>query len=171
MGRCDAGSDASLCRCATSGGSDGTSAGTIPIKADEAKARSADDAAVMRHTRGWPRTEPGSFERTLPSRRGWPRVDAARPGLRGRQGDRRAAAHSIASEKSSVAAALAQRLPLAAHVRGDAFRRMVVAGRAETTPPLSAAGQAQLQVRHRLAALVADGYAEAGIAAVVQDLY
>lgn len=30
---------------------------------------------------------------------------------------------------------------------------------------------AQLHLRHRLAALVADGYAEAGITAVVQDLY
>src|SRR5918998_4720791 len=38
-------------------------------------------------------------------------------------------------------------------------------------PPLSGAGRAQLHLRHRLAALVADEYATAGITAVVQDLY
>lgn len=36
---------------------------------------------------------------------------------------------------------------------------------------MSAAGRAQLNLRHCLAALVADEYAEAGITAVVQDLY
>lgn len=77
----------------------------------------------------------------------------------------------MAAGKSTVAQALAGRLPSAAHVRGDAFRRMIVSGRAEMNPPLSAAGQAQLHLRHHLAALVADGYAEAGLTAVVQDLY
>ncbi len=77
----------------------------------------------------------------------------------------------MAAGKSTVAQSLAQRLPSAAHVRGDAFRRMIVSGRAELTPPLSAAGRAQLNLRHRLAALVADEYAKAGITAVVQDLY
>ncbi|MGH3984613.1 MAG: adenylyl-sulfate kinase [Pseudonocardiaceae bacterium] len=48
----------------------------------------------------------------------------------------------MASGKSTVAQALAQRLPLAAHVRGDAFRWMIVSGRAELTPPLTAAARA-----------------------------
>jgi predicted kinase len=77
----------------------------------------------------------------------------------------------MAAGKSTVAQSLAQRLPSAAHVRGDAFRRMIVSRRAELTPPLSAAGRTQLNLRHRLAALVADEYATAGITAVVQDVY
>lgn len=43
----------------------------------------------------------------------------------------------MAAGKSTVAQALAARLPAAAHVRGDGFRRMIVSGRAEMTPPLS----------------------------------
>ena len=77
----------------------------------------------------------------------------------------------MAAGKSTVAQSLAQRLASAAHVRGDAFRRVIVSGRAEQTPPLRAAGRVQLNLRHCLAALVADEYAEAGITAVVQDLY
>ncbi|MDQ0761187.1 putative kinase [Streptomyces canus] len=37
----------------------------------------------------------------------------------------------MAAGKSTVAQALAERLPRAAHVRGDVFRRMIVSGRAE----------------------------------------
>ncbi len=77
----------------------------------------------------------------------------------------------MAAGKSTVAQTLAQRLPSAAHVRGDTFRRMIVSGRAELSPPLSADGRNQLELRHRLAALVADEYARTGITAVVQDLY
>lgn len=36
---------------------------------------------------------------------------------------------NMASGKSTVAQLLAERLPRAAHVRGDAFRRMIVTGR------------------------------------------
>jgi hypothetical protein len=39
------------------------------------------------------------------------------------------------------------------------------------TPPLDRDARAQLRLRHRLAARTADIYAEAGITAVVQDLY
>lgn len=77
----------------------------------------------------------------------------------------------MAAGKSTVAHALAQRLRCAAHVRGDAFRRMIVSGQAELTPPLTPRARAQLHLRHRLAARTADGYAQAGITAVVQDLY
>ena len=78
---------------------------------------------------------------------------------------------AMASGKSTIAQALAARLPRAAHVRGDAFRRMIVSGRASTDPPLGEAARAQLDLRQRLAALVADEYVAAGIAAIVQDLY
>ncbi|KAA0930448.1 AAA family ATPase [Streptomyces apricus] len=78
----------------------------------------------------------------------------------------------MAAGKSTVAQALAERLPRAAHVRGDVFRRMVVSGRAEYEPgagPESEA-EAQLRLRHRLSAATADAYARAGFTAVVQDV-
>ncbi|WAU79385.1 AAA family ATPase [Streptomyces sp. Qhu-G9] len=78
----------------------------------------------------------------------------------------------MAAGKSTVAQALAERLPRAAHVRGDAFRRMLVSGRAEYEPgagPGSEA-EAQLRLRYSLSAATADAYARAGFTAVVQDV-
>ena len=77
---------------------------------------------------------------------------------------------AMAAGKSTVAEALSRRLPLAAHVRGDLFRRLIVSGQAPMDPPLSERARHQLELRHTLAAQVADGYAAAGITAVVQDL-
>lgn len=76
----------------------------------------------------------------------------------------------MAAGKSTVAQGLAEGLPRAAHVRGDAFRRMIVSGRAEMVPSATEDARAQLQLRYRLAGLVADGYAEAGFTAVYQDI-
>ncbi|POX64703.1 phosphotransferase [Streptomyces sp. Ru62] len=92
----------------------------------------------------------------------------------------------MAAGKSTVAQRLAEALPRAAHVRGDAFRRMIVSGRAEYVPgedgdPTTRAGAehasraggeavAQLRLRYRLSAATADGYAAAGFTAVVQDV-
>ncbi|TDC71521.1 AAA family ATPase [Streptomyces hainanensis] len=76
----------------------------------------------------------------------------------------------MAAGKSTVAQLLAERLPRAAHVRGDVFRRMMVSGRAEMAPGESAEAWEQLLLRYRLAAGVADGYAAAGWTAVVQDV-
>ncbi|MDX3385720.1 phosphotransferase [Streptomyces sp. V2] len=76
----------------------------------------------------------------------------------------------MASGKSTVAQALAARLPRAAHVRGDVFRRMVVSGRADYLPDASAEAREQLLLRHRLSAATADAYADAGFTAVVQDV-
>ncbi|WP_405520053.1 AAA family ATPase [Streptomyces canus] len=76
----------------------------------------------------------------------------------------------MAAGKSTVAQALAERLPRAAHVRGDAFRRMIVSGRAEYLPGASGEASAQLRLRYRLSAATADAYAEAGFTAVVQDV-
>ncbi|WP_406633324.1 AAA family ATPase [Amycolatopsis sp. WGS_07] len=76
-----------------------------------------------------------------------------------------------AAGKSTVAQALAERLPKSAHVRGDAFRRMVVNGRVEmgpADPPAEAIRQ--LRLRYALAAQVADGYADAGFDVVLQDI-
>jgi chloramphenicol 3-O-phosphotransferase len=75
-----------------------------------------------------------------------------------------------AAGKSTVAQALAERLPRSAHVRGDVFRRFVVGGRADMSPEPGAEALAQLRLRHRLAAGVADGYAETGFTVVLQDV-
>ena len=77
----------------------------------------------------------------------------------------------MAAGKSTIADELARRLTRAAHVRGDAFRKMIVSGRADMSPPLSEAAKAQLRLRQQLAAVVATAYASAGVTAVVQDLY
>ncbi|MGP3916424.1 AAA family ATPase [Nonomuraea sp. 10N515B] len=75
-----------------------------------------------------------------------------------------------AAGKSTVAQALAERLPRAAHVRGDTFRRMVVSGRAEMTPEPIDEAVRQLHLRYRIAATTADLYAEAGFTPIVQDV-
>ncbi|GAA3489214.1 AAA family ATPase [Streptomyces cremeus] len=77
---------------------------------------------------------------------------------------------AMAAGKSTVAQALAERLPRAAHVRGDVFRRMVVTGRVEMTPDAGQEALAQLRLRYRLSAGTADAYAAAGYTAVVQDV-
>ncbi|ELS53668.1 AAA family ATPase [Streptomyces viridochromogenes] len=76
----------------------------------------------------------------------------------------------MAAGKSTVAQALAERLPRAAHVRGDVFRRMIVSGREEYEPGAGGEGEAQLRLRYRLSAATADAYAEAGFTAIVQDV-
>lgn len=76
----------------------------------------------------------------------------------------------MAAGKSTVAGLLAERLPQAAHVRGDTFRRMLVSGREEMLPGPTAEATAQLDLRHRIAATVADEYASDGWTAIVQDI-
>ncbi|GAP50958.1 AAA family ATPase [Streptomyces azureus] len=76
----------------------------------------------------------------------------------------------MAAGKSTVAQALAETLPRAAHVRGDVFRRMIVSGREEYVPGAGDEAEAQLRLRYCLSAATADAYAEAGFTAVVQDV-
>lgn len=76
----------------------------------------------------------------------------------------------MAAGKSTVAQALAEQLPRAAHVRGDVFRRMIVSGRAEYGPGADGEAEDQLLLRYRLSATTADAYARAGFTAVVQDV-
>ncbi|MEU6145156.1 AAA family ATPase [Streptomyces sp. NPDC047081] len=76
----------------------------------------------------------------------------------------------MAAGKSTVAQALAERLPRSAHVRGDVFRRMIVSGREDYVRGAGGEGEAQLRLRYRLSAATADAYAEAGFTAVVQDV-
>jgi predicted kinase len=76
----------------------------------------------------------------------------------------------MAAGKSTVAQALAERLPRSVHLRGDVFRRMIVNGRAEMNPRAEDAALAQLRLRYGLAAKAADGYCAAGFAVVYQDV-
>lgn len=75
-----------------------------------------------------------------------------------------------AAGKSTVAKLIAGQLPRSVHLRGDLFRRMVVGGRAEMSPPPSAEAIRQLRLRHQLTAEVADRYFEAGFTVVAQDI-
>src|SRR5947208_16070138 len=66
-------------------------------------------------------------------------------------------AHSVvlitgisAAGKSTVAELLARRFPQGVHVKGDVFRRMIVAGRAEMTASPSQQAYQQLRLRYRL---------------------
>lgn len=65
---------------------------------------------------------------------------------------------------------LARRFERGVHVRGDVYRRMVVAGRQEMTSAPSGEAWRQLRLRYRLGAATADTYHEAGFSVVVQDV-
>jgi predicted kinase len=77
---------------------------------------------------------------------------------------------TMAAGKSSVAQALAERLPRSVHLRGDLFRRMIVNGQAEMTFDLSTEAEHQLQLRYDLAVAAAKRYADAGFTVAYQDI-
>jgi predicted kinase len=77
---------------------------------------------------------------------------------------------NMAAGKSSVAQALAERLPKSVHLRGDIFRRMIVNGQAETTADLSEEAHQQFWLRYRLAVAAADLYLQVGFTVVYQDI-
>lgn len=76
----------------------------------------------------------------------------------------------MAAGKSTVAQALAERLPKSVHLRGDIFRKMVVGGREEMSPDASPEAFRQLELRYDLACHVASEYAAAGFHVVYQDV-
>lgn len=76
----------------------------------------------------------------------------------------------MAAGKSTVAQALAARLPRSVHLRGDAFRRMIVSGRADMASEPSSQALEQLRLRYRAAAAAARVYRGAGFAVVLQDV-
>lgn len=76
----------------------------------------------------------------------------------------------MAAGKSTVAQALAGRLPRSVHLRGDVFRRMIVNGQADITAENWAEAERQLHLRHQLATNAALTYAEAGFTVVYQDV-
>lgn len=79
-----------------------------------------------------------------------------------------------AAGKSTVARLLAERFERGVALSGDAYRRAIVAGRVEPEPDadglVTGAGLAQLRLRYRIAATVADMYAAEGFTAVWQDV-
>jgi cytidylate kinase len=75
-----------------------------------------------------------------------------------------------AAGKSTIADLLARQFDRGVHVKGDVFRRMVVAGRHEMTSHPSDEAWSQLRLRYRLGAATADAYHEAGFSVVVQDV-
>jgi chloramphenicol 3-O-phosphotransferase len=77
---------------------------------------------------------------------------------------------AMAAGKSTVAQLLAERLDRAVHLRGDAFRRMIVSGRVDPSPGTIDAWRGQLDLRYDLAAAAADRYAEAGFHVIYQDI-
>ena len=77
---------------------------------------------------------------------------------------------NMASGKSSVAQAVAERLPKSVHLRGDLFRRMIINGQAEMSVNLSEEAVRQLQLRYELAVTTAKRYADDGFTVVYQDI-
>jgi predicted kinase len=77
---------------------------------------------------------------------------------------------NMAAGKSSVAQALAEKLPKSVHLRGDIFRRAIVNGQAQMTLNLSAEAESQLRLRYQLAASAARQYLQAGFTVVYQDI-
>ena len=77
----------------------------------------------------------------------------------------------MASGKSTVAEALAERFPRSVHIRGDVFRRFIVNGQAEMNgESLSDDAVKQLHLRQELAAEAARKYADEGYTVVLQDI-
>lgn len=76
----------------------------------------------------------------------------------------------MAAGKSTVAQALAERLPRSVHVRGDVFRRFIINGRQEMTPSPSPEAVAQVWLRYELGAETARRYHAAGFDVVYQDV-
>lgn len=76
----------------------------------------------------------------------------------------------MAAGKSTVAQLVAERLPRSVHLRGDAFRRMIVNGRAQMGSALGDEAMAQLRLRYELAAGAARAYRRAGFDVVYQDV-
>ncbi len=77
----------------------------------------------------------------------------------------------MAAGKSTVAQLLAEHFERGVHLRGDEFRRMVVAGRHDMSPHGDPEADRQLALRHEIAAMVTNRYVESGFSVVVQDLF
>lgn len=77
----------------------------------------------------------------------------------------------MASGKSTTADLLARQFDRAVHLRGDIFRKMIVAGREEMTESPSKEALAQLDLRYRITAETAKQYHKEGFTVIMQDNY
>jgi len=77
---------------------------------------------------------------------------------------------AMAAGKSTVAQLLAEQFTRSVHLRGDAFRKMIVAGREDMRADPSPEALAQLRLRYELMANAADRYVAAGFTVVAQDV-
>ncbi|MFE3907407.1 AAA family ATPase [Streptomyces sp. NPDC059153] len=74
------------------------------------------------------------------------------------------------SGKSTVAAALAARLGMSAHVEVDALQQMIVSGGQWPSPTANAEADRQIFLRARNACLLADSFVRAGFIPVLDDV-
>ena len=75
----------------------------------------------------------------------------------------------MASGKSTVAQALAERFPRSAHVRGDSYRRSIINGRIEMSPEPAEDALGQLRLRYLMAISSAEQYRRHGFVTILQD--
>jgi chloramphenicol 3-O-phosphotransferase len=75
-----------------------------------------------------------------------------------------------AAGKSTAGRLLAARFERGVCLEGDVFRRSIVSGRHEMTPEQTPEALAQLRLRYRLTAAVADAYFDDGFTVVVEDV-
>ncbi|MCP2261031.1 Chloramphenicol 3-O-phosphotransferase [Streptoalloteichus tenebrarius] len=75
-----------------------------------------------------------------------------------------------ASGKTTVARLLAESFPRGAFVEGDLVREMVRTGRVDMSPEPSEEALAQLRLRYRQSAALADSFHESGFDTVVEDV-
>jgi cytidylate kinase len=71
--------------------------------------------------------------------------------------------------KTTVARRLAQRLPLAAHIEGDAIQNLIVSGGLHPQQEPRDEAERQLRLRTTNVSLLADSFAAAGIVPVIDD--
>ena len=76
----------------------------------------------------------------------------------------------MAAGKSTIAQALAERLPQSVHLRGDLFRRMIINGQVPMGFELNEEAVAQLNLRYAIATTVARMYLQAGFTVIYQDI-
>lgn len=76
----------------------------------------------------------------------------------------------MAAGKSTVAQGLAERFDRSVHLRGDSFRKAIVNGRVDMSRDAKPEARAQLHLRYRLMAQVADAYVAAGFTTIAQDV-
>lgn len=72
--------------------------------------------------------------------------------------------------KTTIAAALARRFPLALHIPADDLRDLVVSGRADPLGPPTDQVRLQFGLSWRAAAVIAATYAASGFTVVIDDL-